>query len=153
VTAVSYETQQALALMERVEELEGVAQSLPEGDSRRQTLLRCVEKDLASATPLRPRIAAQLLQLSEKTVRAWTDEGVLRRADGSSPRVLLDVERVHKVLHLLKDIRDAGHTAGLLDEIYRRLVDETWLTREDLADSLEQMARGVGTTRVPKPSA
>ena len=63
------------------------------------------------------------------------------------------VAEVHEVLHLLADLRVAGRTTGLLDEVHRRLVDATWLERDDLAESLEQMRRGEGTTRVAKPSA
>lgn len=37
-----------------------------------------------------------------------------------------------------------GRTAGLLDEVHRRLVDATWLERDDLVESLEQMRRGEG---------
>ncbi|CAN5242187.1 hypothetical protein BH24ACT10_BH24ACT10_15780 [soil metagenome] len=144
MAAVAAETTQAVELMERVETLESVARSLPDQDDRRSRLLRLVEKDLASAAPLRPRVAAQLLGLSEKTVRAWVDEGVLLVADTSSPRLLLDVERVHDVLHLVKDLRAAGATVGLLDEVHRRLVDAAWLDRADLAESVEQMRRGEG---------
>ena len=144
MTAVAAETTQAVELMERVETLEFVARSLPEQDDRRSRLLRLVEKDLATAAPLRPRVAAQLLRLSEKTVRAWVEEGVLLVADTSSPRLLLDVERVHDVLHLVKELRAAGATAGLLDEVHRRLVDASWLDRTDLAESVEQMRRGEG---------
>jgi hypothetical protein len=93
-----------------------------------------------------------LLSLSEKTVRGWADEGVLTRAEGSFSRLLLDMVRVHQVMHLVRDLRAAGKTAGLLDEVHRRLVDATWLNREDLAESLEQMRRGQGTTRIPKPA-
>ena len=64
--------------------------------------------------------------------------------------MLLDVERVHEVLRLVKDLRAAGKTVGLLDEVHRRLVDATWLDRDDLTESLEQMRRGEGTTRVGK---
>jgi len=150
VTAVSDETTRAFDLIERIEALEGLAQTLSEQDERRSTLLRLIEKDLAAAPPLRPRIAAELLGLSEKTVRAWLHEGVLTRADGPTSRVLLDVQRVHWVLHLVKDLRAAGKTAGLLDAVYRRLVDATWLERDDLAQSLEQMHRGEGTVRGSK---
>lgn len=144
MTAVAAETTQAAELMERVETLESVARSLPDQDDRRSRLLRLVEKDLASAAPLRPRVAAQLLGLSEKTVRAWVEEGVLLVADTSSPRLLLDVERVHDVLHFVKDLRAAGATVGLLDEVHRRLVDAAWFDRADLAESVEQMRRGEG---------
>lgn len=149
--AVAQETSQALDLIERVETLEGVAATLPEQDGRRSALLGLAAKDLAAAPPLRPRIAAEVLGLSEKTVRAWTGEGVLTRVTGPSSRVLLDMDRVHQVLHLVGDLRAAGKTAGLLDEVHRRLVDATWAEREDLAVSLEQMRRGEGSTRVAKP--
>lgn len=153
MSTVAHETNQALDLIERIETLESVAKSLPEQDERRSALLELVEKDLAGAPALRPRIAAELLGLSEKTVSAWVEEGVLARAAGPSSRLLLDARRVHEVLHLLADLRGAGRTAGLLDEVHRRLVDATWLERDDLAESLQQMHRGEGTTRVAKPSA
>ena len=144
MTAVALETTHAVELMERVETLESVARSLPEQDERRQRLLALVERDLTSAAPLRPRVAAELLGLSEKTIRAWVEEGVLLAADTLSPRLLLDVARVHEVLHLIEDLRAAGTTKGLLDEVYRRLVDATWLERDDLQESLAQMRRGEG---------
>jgi SOS response regulatory protein OraA/RecX len=147
MAAVADETRVAHDLIDRVETLESVALSLPEHDDRRMALLRLAEKDLSSAAPLRPRIAAELLEISEKTVRAWTEEGVLLRADGDSVRILLDVGRVHQVLHLVRQLRAAGKTAGLLDEVHRRLVDATWLDRTDLAESLEQMRQGKGIAR------
>jgi hypothetical protein len=58
--------------------------------------------------------------------------------------LLLDVERVHDVLHLIKDLREAGNTSGLLDELYRQLVDASWLERGDLREVVEQMRRGEG---------
>ncbi len=153
MTALEQETSQAFDLLDRVETLERVARTLPEHDEGRLQLLGLVEKDLDSAPPLRPRIAAQLLTLSEKTVQAWTREGVLQRAAGPSPRTLLDVRRVHQVLHLVQDLRAAGKTTGLLDEVHRRLVDATWLERADLEESLAQLQRREGTLRVAKQSA
>jgi hypothetical protein len=151
MAAVAAEARQARDLMDRVETLEDIAHTLPTQDARRLRLLEQVRRDLAAAPPMRPRIAAELLGLSEKTVRAWTEEGILRLAEGQSKRLLLDAQRVHQILHLLKDLRAAGKTAGLLDEVHRRLVDATWLDRKDLAQSLTEMRRGAGTTRVPKP--
>ncbi|MDQ1306934.1 MAG: hypothetical protein QG671_2766 [Actinomycetota bacterium] len=153
MTAVAEEARQVRAVMERVETVEEVAFSLPKQDERRSKLLAAARSDLAGARPLRPRIAAELLGLSEKTVRAWAAEGVLVVASGSSSRLLLDVARVHEVLHLVRELRAAGQTRSLLDEVHRRLVDSTWLERSDLAQSLEQMRRGEGTVRVAGPSA
>ena len=149
MTAVALETTQARDLIERVETLESVASSLPEQDDRRAQLLNLVTKDLASAAPLRPRVAAELLGLSERTVRSWVNEGVLYPAETDSPRLLLDVARVHLVLHLIKDLRAAGTTTGLLDEVHRRLVDATWLDRSDLLESLDQMRREEGRLILP----
>lgn len=151
MTAVASETTHALELIARVETLESVARSLPEGDERRTQLLELVENDLARAAPMRPRVAAELLGLSEKTVRAWVEESVLLRAETSSPRLLLDVQRVHDVLHLVNDLREAGNTTGLLDEVYRQLIDATWLERDDLAESLTQMRRGEGELLIARP--
>lgn len=58
--------------------------------------------------------------------------------------MLLDAERLHDVLHLVSDLRRAGKNHGLLDEVHRRLSDQSLLDREDLATSLEQMHRGEG---------
>ncbi|MHB1472930.1 MAG: hypothetical protein ACYCV4_04765 [Dermatophilaceae bacterium] len=69
-THLAYESSQAYDLIERIEILERVAETLPDEGDRRLALLGVVEKDLASAHPFRPRIAAELLDLSEKTVRA-----------------------------------------------------------------------------------
>jgi hypothetical protein len=54
------------------------------------------------------------------------------------------------VSHLVGDLRRAGQKRGLLDEVYRRLVDDALAERDDLAESLAQMHRGVG--RVVRPS-
>ncbi len=153
MSAVAAEAQYARDLIERVETLERVAESLPQPDERRSTLLELIQRDLSSASPMRPRIVAELLDLSEHTVRAWTAEGVLVRSDTTSPRLLLDVARVHVVLHLVQSLRAAGKTVGLLDEVHRRFSDETWLKREDLAESLAEMSRGEGVVRVPLPQA
>lgn len=153
MAAVAAETTHAVELMERVETLEAVADSLPSDDDRRSRLLRLVEKDLSSAPPLRPRVAAELLGLSEKTVRAWVVDGLLLAAESESPRLLLDVERVHVVRHLLGDLRAAGSTTGLIDEVHRRLIDLTWLDREDLTESLAQMRRGEGVVLVTSDGA
>ncbi|HVF04321.1 MAG TPA: MerR family transcriptional regulator [Frankiaceae bacterium] len=148
---VEREAASARDLLSRVEEIEEVARTLDANDERRQQLEEVVVRILRAAPPLRAGVAAQLLSLSERTVRAWAAEGVLRAADSTSTRLLLDPERFHEVLHLVRDLREAGKTTGLLDEVYRRLVDATWLERSDLTESLAQMRRREG--RVPRPKA
>lgn len=88
--------------------------------------------------------------ISERTVRTWTERGVLEPARVASPRLLLNAERVHEVLHLVREIRARDDAASLLDEIQRRLSDTTWLDRADLIESLDQVNAGLGTVRVRK---
>ena len=75
-------------LIERIETLESVAKSLPEQDERRSALLDLVEKDLAGAPALRPRIAAELLGLSEKTVKMHRASLLTRLGVGSSAEAI-----------------------------------------------------------------
>lgn len=149
VSSVVDETRDAHEVFYRVERLEAVASTMHESDERRRTLAEAIASDLDHARPLRPRIAAALLGLSERTVRSWVAEGVLTRAEeAGSPRTLLDVRRVHEVKHLVDALRAAGRTRGLLDEVHRRLVDVTWLSHPDLVVSLDELRRGEGVVRV-----
>jgi DNA-binding transcriptional MerR regulator len=121
---------------------------LPEDDDRRSRLLAVSTATLADEGTIRPVIAAKLLGLSEKTVRAWAEQGVLTIAQ-RMPRLLLDVQSVHVVTHILRDLRAAGKDRDLLDEVWRRLSDSALLDRADLRESIEQMRRGEG--RVLRP--
>jgi DNA-binding transcriptional MerR regulator len=95
-----------------------------------------------------PVIAARLLGLSEKTVRAWAAQGVLTVAH-RTPRLLLDLRSVHVISHLVRDLRELGKDRDLLDEVWRRLSDTALLERPDLQESIQQMRRGEG--RVLRP--
>lgn len=143
------EERQVRDALGRVEELEEIAASLSEHDDRRARLLSVARDTLKGVGPVRTVIAARLLDLSEKTVRAWSNEGVLVKVT-ESPRLLLDAEQLHRVWHLVRELRSAGKTRGLLDEVYRRLSDAALLDRADLQESLEQMRRGEGTVLVPR---
>lgn len=141
--SVNVEQDRVYALFSRVEQIEDVADTLPADDPRRRTLAAVARQELSAADPVRPIIAAGLLELTEKTVRAWVSEGVLT-ARVERPRLLLDPGRLHDVLHLVRELKAAGKSRGLLDEVYRRLADAALLEREDLRVSLEQMRRGEG---------
>jgi hypothetical protein len=52
-----------------VEDIESVVQSLPEGDQRRVTLCRAIDRTLKATAPVRPVIAADVLGLHRATVR------------------------------------------------------------------------------------
>ncbi|HEX8866339.1 MAG TPA: hypothetical protein VF821_11845 [Lentzea sp.] len=130
-------------LFATIEELESVASSLAEDDERRHKLDGVVARTLRQAPPVRPVVAGELLDLTEKTVKAWAREGVLA-IHSQEPRMLLDTVRLHEVLHLVSDLRRAGKTRGLIDEVHRRLSDQSLLDRSDLALSLDEMRSGKG---------
>ena len=141
--SIAVEEQRIRSLFDRVETVEDVARTLPEDDERRAKLLAVSNAALAEEGTVRPVIAAKLLGLSEKTVRAWAQEGVLAVAQ-RAPRLLLDVRSVHEVSHILRDLRALGRDRDLLDEVWRRLGDAALLERPDLRESIEQMRRGEG---------
>src|SRR5712664_2983708 len=97
--SVAIEEKRIRSLFDRVETVEDVARTLPEDDERRARLLAVSDSALAEEGTIRPVIAARLLGLNEKTVRAWAAAGVLTVAQ-RSPRLLLDVRSVHSVSHL-----------------------------------------------------
>jgi ATP-dependent exoDNAse (exonuclease V) beta subunit len=138
-------------VLERVEVVEDVANSLAEGDERRSRLLQVSRAVLADEGTIRPVIAARLLGLSEKTIRAWAKAGVLTVTQ-RSPRLLLDVQSVHRISHLLRELRAAGKDRDLLDEVWHRINDQALLARNDLTESIEQMRRGEGAILRPLPT-
>lgn len=137
-----------LHLFERVERIEGVADASNLNEDQRAELREVARQALAESDPVRVRIAARLLSLSEHSVRTWTKEGVLTPAAATS-RLLLDPERLHDVIHLVRDLRSSGRDRNLLEGVWSRLADQALLDREDLQESLEQMRRGEG--RVVRP--
>src|ERR1035437_4111871 len=91
---IAIEERRVRSLFDRVEAVEGVARTLPEDDERRAALLQVSHAALADEGTIRPVIAARLLGLSEKTVRAWAAQGALTVAQ-RTPRLLLDVQSRH----------------------------------------------------------
>jgi DNA-binding transcriptional MerR regulator len=146
--SIAIEERRIRSLLARVETVEDVARTLPEDDDRRTRLLEVSNAALAQESTVRPVIAARLLGLSEKTIRAWVSAGVITAAQ-RTPRLLLDLQSVHEVSHILRELREHGKDRDLLDEVWRRLNDASLLTRADLQESIEQMRRGEG--RVLRP--
>ena len=139
--SVSAEERRVRNLFERVETIEEVAVTLPEGDDRRARLLALAREALAEEATVRPVIAAKILGLSEKTVRAWADAGLLATRQ-RSPRLLLDVPSVHRVSHVLRELREEGLERDLLQHVWHRLEDQALLEREDLRESISQLQHG-----------
>jgi DNA-binding transcriptional regulator YdaS (Cro superfamily) len=174
---LAVEERRVRSLFERVETVEGVAGTLAADDERRATLLAVSNSALSEEATIRPVIAARLLGVSEKTIRAWAADGVLRVA-ARKPRLLLDVHAVHVISHILRDLRTRGRDRHLLEEVWRRLSDDaqsrparcsasssvshqeqslrarpptTFGERDELKESIEQMRHGDG--RVLRPGA
>lgn len=145
---IAIEERRVRSLFDRVEAVEDVARTLPEDDERRAALLQVSHAALADEGTIRPVIAARLLGLSEKTVRAWAAQGALTVAQ-RTPRLLLDVQSVHVISHIVRDLRALGKDRDLLDEVWRRLSDAALLERPDFSESLGQMRRGEGTMLRP----
>lgn len=145
---IAIEERRVRSLFDRVEAVEDVARTLPEDDERRATLLQVSHAALADEGTVRPVIAARLLGLSEKTVRTWAAQGALTVAQ-RTPRLLLDVQSVHVISHIVRDLRAVGKDRDLLDEVWRRLSDAALLERPDFSESLGQMRRGEGTVLRP----
>lgn len=141
--SVATERHRIQELFAQVEGIEAVAGTLARKDERRGRLLEIAESLVVTAGAIRPVIAASLLGLSDKTVRTWTEEGVLTAA-GQGPNLTLDPSRVHEVMHLVRDLRAAGHDRNLLDAVWHRLSDQALLDRDDLRESIDQMRRGEG---------
>jgi hypothetical protein len=139
--SVATEEQRIRSLFERVETIEEVAGTLPEDDDRRARLLAVSRDALAEEGSVRPVIAAKILGLSERTVRAWAAAGLLA-ARQRSPRLLLDVPSVHAISHVLREIRADGLDRDLLEHVWHRLEDRALLGRADLRESIEQLRRG-----------
>jgi hypothetical protein len=110
----------------------------PQGAAR---LVRASHGALSSAEPVRVPIAARILLVSDKTVRAWAGDGLLTPR-AVRPRLLLDAERLHTVLRFLGDLRTAGQDHDFRDMLWNKLRDEALLDRADLAESLSQMNSG-----------
>jgi hypothetical protein len=81
------------------------ADEAPGGEAAR--LVHVSHGALSSAEPVRVPIAARILLVSDKTVRAWADDGLLTPRT-VRPRLLLDAERLHTVLRFLDDLRAEG---------------------------------------------
>jgi hypothetical protein len=129
-------------LFARVDEVLGVAHSI--GDERPREAARLVHAShgaLSSAEPVRVPIAARILLVSDKTIRAWVADGLLT-SRAVRPRLLVDVERLHTVLRFLSDLRAAGQDRDFRDNLWNKLRDEALLDRTDLAETLAQMNAG-----------
>ncbi|MFF3140807.1 hypothetical protein ACFVRU_03470 [Streptomyces sp. NPDC057927] len=135
------EEEQVRALFDRVERVEAVAERIESQEPDEASELRSVAwAALCTAEPVRLKIAASLLALSDRTVRTWVAEGVLSLASEHPQR--LDAIQLHRVFHLVRELRAAGRNRDLINAVWNRLQDAALLDREDLKTSLQQLREG-----------
>lgn len=136
------ETTAVRELFARVDEVLDVAHTIEDERPREAArLVHVSHAALSSADPVRVPIAAKILLVSDKTVRAWVEEGLLTPR-AVRPRLLLDAERLHTVLRFLGELRAAGQDRDFRESLWNRLQDEALLDRSDLTESLSQMNAG-----------
>jgi DNA-binding transcriptional MerR regulator len=129
-------------LFARVDEVLDVAHSIEvERPRDAARLVHASHGALSAAEPVRVPVAAKILLVSDKTIRAWAEDGLLTPR-AVRPRLLIDAERLHTVLHFLSDLRAAGQDRDFREMLWNRLQDEALLDRADLAQSLSQMNAG-----------
>lgn len=139
------EEAQVRQLFERVDAVVEVAHVIEgEHPGEAARLLTVSKSALSHAAPVRVPIAARLLLVSDKTVRSWVSEGLLK-PQSQRPRLLLETERLHDVMQFVRELRARGKDRDLLTSLWQRLEDEALLDRDDLAESLEQTREGLAT--------
>jgi hypothetical protein len=141
-STIEREEEQVRELFGSVDEIIDVAHSIQDDHpDEAARLMKASREALATAVSVRVPIAAKLLLVSDKTVRAWVTEGLLTPRGGSR-RVVLDAGRLHEVLQLIRELRAHGQDRDLRATLWRRLADEALLDRDDLAESLAEMRAG-----------
>jgi len=80
--------------------------------------------------------AAEILEVSQPTIRTWIDRGVFDVKDGSRP-VKITPESLGRVVAAVRRIRSAGETKGLLEKAVRDLEDRE--VRIELVDRIEEL--------------
>jgi DNA-binding transcriptional MerR regulator len=129
-------------LFARVDEVLDVAHSIEvERPRDAARLVHASHGALSAAEPVRVPVAAKILLVSDKTIRAWAEDGLLTPRE-VRPRLLIDAERLHTVLHFLSDLRAAGQDRDFREMLWNRLQDEALLDRTEMAESLSQMNAG-----------
>jgi hypothetical protein len=122
MTTIADDAQRIGVLFNRIDNLDEVAYSFPDHDDRCERLLEVVDATLAEEAPIRPTVAASLLDVDEKTVREWADNGVLTIA-ARRPRLVLDPTSVYEISRLIRDLRSMDDDQELLDEMWHGITD------------------------------
>lgn len=132
-----------MSLVEVVDDLIALEElAAHEDDPERRRSLDAV-RDHVADRDLGAKVSevAQVLGISQPTVRAWIEAGVLKpRADANPVRVdVLSVAAVKRALELL---REHGHDRNLLIAVMRVLRDRAVLAGEGVREGFDDVAAG-----------
>jgi len=100
-----------------------------------------LEAEVARGTGLSVEAAAQYLDVSAPTVRAWTQRGVLERKPGSKP-MQIDRDSVRRVHRALGELRSRGQDRDWLATLVDYLHDVSDRRSESVRTGLDDLARG-----------
>lgn len=128
-------------VVEEIDDLETLEDHVSDDRDALRTVHRLRDRRIDEVESVRVSVAARLLGLSEPTVRAWADYGLLEYA------AVRPVRRVtiRSVLHLrpiVAELRHIGRRRGLLEAVVARLDDRKTFSDRRLLESLEQMRAG-----------
>jgi DNA-binding transcriptional ArsR family regulator len=84
---------------------------------------------------------AELLGLSQPTVRAWMEAGVLEARDETTP-ARVDVLSLAEIKRAVDLLREHGHDRNLLAAVMRLLRDRSALTGDGVRDGFTDLAAG-----------
>jgi DNA-binding transcriptional regulator YiaG len=100
-----------------------------------------LEVEVARGTGLSVEAAAQYLDVSAPTVRAWAQRGVLERKSGSKP-MQIDRESARRVHRALGELRARGQDRDWLAALTDYLHDASDRRSESVRRGLDELARG-----------
>ncbi|MHB2027771.1 MAG: hypothetical protein ACYCPT_03010 [Acidimicrobiales bacterium] len=83
--------------------------------------------------------AADVLEVSQPTIRSWIDRSVLDVRAGSRP-LRITPESLGRAVAAVRRLRSAGETKGLLEKVVRDLEDRE--VRLELVDRVEELRQG-----------
>jgi len=134
-----------------LEDLDVISGALGRDKLLQQRLAALRERRIAQSRTVRLAVAAQMLDLSVPTVRAWARQGVLAEGgDATHRRVTL--ESVLALKPIVSELRGLGQQRGLLEAVLARLDDRATLSDPQLIKSIKQMGRGEGVDITPSKS-
>ena len=128
--------------VEELDELDGARMALQEGavDSAGSHLDRARSVVLRLDLPVPVALAAQLLEVSEPTVRDWIDAGILQVAERRPLRLTFrSVAEARRDLH---ELRRDGASPNLRRALLHRIQDRQTLQDTRLQRSIRQMRTG-----------